>query len=157
MAIPPRSTAWEEPGEERDTRSPPGYGFPSTIATHRHRPQGGGGGRRPGGGFRGVGTGEGVSPSRPGCFRLAALPAPGIAREVADTPARKSAKSGGSSRIYSTRSRSSERSPERSTVQKSPPDGNTMVKFVVVSTCTVPSARVISSTWPPAARSPVMK
>ena len=51
-----------------------------------------------------------------------------------------------SSRTYSTFSRSSERSPERSTVKKSPPDGSAMVKFIVVSTCTVPSATVISST-----------
>lgn len=60
-------------------------------------------------------------------------------------------------RYFSTCSRSSERSPERSTVQKSPLRGRAMVRFVVMSTCTLPSVTVISSRCPPAVRSLVMK
>ena len=101
-------------------------------------------------------------PLPPRCLRRASLSTSTIAHEFAEVreyacPKKRTIKIRGSSRTYSTSSRSSERSPERSTVQKSPPDGSAMVKFVVVSTCTVPSARVISSTWPPAARSLVMK
>ncbi|SCL75085.1 hypothetical protein L21_0975 [Methanoculleus chikugoensis] len=122
------------------------HGFPPAIATHCPRPS------RAGEEAEGR-AGWGFQIPRRGRRRGVLLPPGYLRRAPPSIPTRgrgssqkRTEKIRSSSRTYSTFSRSSERSPERSTVKKSPPDGSAMVKFIVVSTCTVPSATVISST-----------